>query len=71
MKAAAAVLATRNTPRTPIMSRVRRSRDQKLGRTRPGTFHTSAMAYWPAWIAPWAPQISQRMPMTRPRVLFG
>ena len=35
------------------------------GRCTPGTFHTSAMASWPAWVTPRQPQMRTTMPMVR------
>ena len=37
---------------TPNNNMLRARREKKLGRSAIGMCHTSAMAYWPAWLTP-------------------
>jgi Malic enzyme, NAD binding domain/Malic enzyme, N-terminal domain len=63
------VVATRPSARTSSRARPRAWRTQKLGRSVPGMFQSSAIAYCPAWVIPRAPHRDPAIPITKPKPL--
>jgi hypothetical protein len=63
------VVAANPRANTPSSPNPRSRRFTNGGRSTPGTFHTSAMASWQAWVIPSVPHMSATSPSATPTAL--